>query len=82
VNADASQGFANLVELERFDDGNDQLHGFLSGRIFVLAMQAANDNPPRRVPARVPLLSVSTDRLEIKRVYCRAHRQALKIGAD
>ena len=29
VNADTGEGVAHLVELERLDDGDDQLHGVL-----------------------------------------------------
>src|ERR1039458_3052070 len=38
VNADASEGVAHLVELERFDDGDDQFHGFPSRQSLWLAL--------------------------------------------
>jgi hypothetical protein len=38
VNADAGEGVAHLVELERFDDGDDQFHGFPSRQSLWLAL--------------------------------------------
>jgi hypothetical protein len=37
-------------------------------------MRGHNENPPRRVPARAYLHSVSTNALKLKRHYCRHQR--------
>jgi hypothetical protein len=34
VNADAGEGVAHLVELERFDNGDDQFHDYVPGDDF------------------------------------------------
>jgi|GEM_PF-4696804 len=81
VNADAGEGVAHFVELERFDDGDHKFHALRSKKSQAAIDVPHNENPPRssraRAPVARPLPKLSTRRVKIKHDRRCAHSQTL-----